>query len=150
MAILTSVRGYCIRVLICIFLIIVISSVISCTSWPSVCLHWRNVYLDLLNFWLGCLFVLILSCMSCLCIFEINLLSIALFTDIFSHFESFLFISFMVSSAAQKLLNLIRSHLFVFIFLILGGGSKKIFLWFISKGTFPVFLKEFYSVWPYI
>ena len=70
----------------------------------------------------------VVTCMGYLCIFEINLLSIALFTDIFSHFESFLFISFMVSSAAQKLLNLIRSHLFVFIFLILGGGSKKIFL----------------------
>ena len=33
-------------------------SILSCTSWPSVYLIWRNVYLDLLPFfWLGHLFV---------------------------------------------------------------------------------------------
>ena len=146
MAILTSVRGCYVRVLICIFVIIVILSIISCTSWPSVCLLWRNVYLDLLIFWLGWLVGLISSCMSCSYILEINLLSTALFTDIFSHFESFLFILFMVSFAAQKLSNLIRFHLFVFIFLILGGGSKKILLWFISKGIFPAFSSKSFIV----
>ena len=41
-----------------------------------------------------------------------------------------LFVLFMVSSAVQKLLSLIKSHLFifVFIFITLGGGSKKILL----------------------
>ena len=41
----------------------------------------------------------------------------------------------MVSFAVQKLLNLIRSHWFIFVFIvsILGGGSKKMFLWYISK-----------------
>ena len=41
----------------------------------------------------------------------------------------------------QKLLSLIRSHLFisVFISIILGGESKRIFLWFMSKSVLPMF-----------
>ena len=46
---------------------------------------------------------LILSCMSCLYILEINPLSIASFANIFSHSEGCLFILFMVSFAVQKL-----------------------------------------------
>ena len=43
-----------------------------------------------------------------------------------------LFVLFMVSFAVQKLLSLIRSHLFIFAFtfITLGGGSKKILLQF--------------------
>ena len=54
--------------------------------------------------------------MSCLYILEINPLSITLFANIFSHSVGCLFILFMVSFAVQKLLSLIRSHLFVFVF----------------------------------
>ena len=63
--------------------------------------------------------------MSCLYILEINPLSVTSFAVIFSHSEVCLFILFMVSFAVQKLLILIRSHLFVFIFIsiTLGGGS---------------------------
>ena len=44
-------------VLICIFLIVMLS-IFPCTFWPSVYLLWRNVCLDLLPiFWLGCLFI---------------------------------------------------------------------------------------------
>ena len=103
-------------------------SIFSCTSWPSVCLLWRNVYLRLLpTFGLGCLFFLILSCMSCLYILEINPLSVASFANIFSHSEGCLFVLFMVSFAVQKLLSFIRAHLFIFGFISisLGGGSKK-------------------------
>ena len=53
---------------------------------------------------------LILSCMSCLYILEINPLSVASFAIIFSHSEGCLFILFIVSFAVQKLLSLIRSH----------------------------------------
>ena len=71
---------------------------------------------------LGCLFS-IQSCMRCLHILEVNPLSVALFAKIFSHFVSYLFLWF--SFSFQKLLSLIRSHLFVFkIFITLGGGSQ--------------------------
>ena len=93
------------------------------------------------DFFIGLFDFLILSSMSCLYILEINPLSVASCANIFSHSEGCLFILFMVSFAVQKLLSLIRSHLFifVFIFITLGGGSKKILLWFMSKSVFPVF-----------
>ena len=58
-------------------------------------------------------FLLLLSCMSCLYILEIKSLSVALFANIFSHSVGCLFILFMVSFAVQKLVSLIRSHLFI-------------------------------------
>ena len=74
------------------------------------------------------LLFLILSCMNCLCILEIDPLSVTSIENIVSHSVGCLFILFMVSFAVQKLLN--RSHLFtfVFIFIPLGVGSKKILL----------------------
>ena len=68
--------------------------------------------------------------MSCLYILEINPLSLASFANIFSYSEVCLFVLFMVSFAVQKLLSLIRPHLFIFVFIsiILGGGSKKTLL----------------------
>ena len=61
-------------------------------------------------------------------ILEINPLSVALFANIFSHCTGCLFVLFMVSFAEQKLLSLIRSHMFAFVFITLGDGSKKILL----------------------
>ena len=68
-----------------------------------------------------------LSCMSCLYILEINPLSVASFANIFSHSVGCHFVFFRVSFAVQKLLSLIRSHLFIFVFIFItpGGGSKK-------------------------
>ena len=79
------------------------------------------------HFWIGLFVFLILSCMSCLYILEINSLSVASFANIFSHSEGCFLVLFMVSFAMQKLLSLIRSHLFIFvyIFITLGGGSIK-------------------------
>ena len=70
-------------------------------------------------------FFLALSHMSCLCILEINPLSVVSFAIIFSHSEGCLFTLLIVSFAVQKLLSLIRSHLFTFVFIsvTLGGGS---------------------------
>ena len=67
----------------------------------AICISsWRNVYLGPLPmFGLGCLFFLILSCMSCLYILEINPLSVASFANIFSHSEDCLFVLFIVSFA---------------------------------------------------
>ena len=63
--------------------------------------------------------------MSCLCISEINSLSLASSAIIFSHPEGCLFTLLIVSFIVQKLLSLIRSHLFIFALIsnILGGGS---------------------------
>ena len=68
---------------------------------------------------------LVLSCMSYLYILEINSLSVALCAIIFSHSEGYLFTLLIVSFIVQKLLSLIRYHLFIFafIFITLGGGS---------------------------
>ena len=78
--------------------------------------------------------------MNYLCILGIKLLTVASFLIIFSHSEGCLFILFEVSFAVQKLLNLIRPHffIFVFIFITLGGGSKRIMLGFMSKSVLPV------------
>ena len=80
-------------------------------------------------------FFFILSSRRCFYILEINPLSVASFANIFSHSVGCLFVLFMVSFAMQKLLSLIRSHLFIFVFIviILGGGSEKILLQFMSE-----------------
>ena len=77
------------------------------------------------QFLIGLFVFLVLSCMSFLCILEINPLSVISFVVIFSHSEGCLFTLLIVSFAVQKLLSLIRSHLFTFVFIsvILGGGS---------------------------
>ena len=55
---------------------------------------------------------LVLSCMSCLYILEISPLSVVSFAIIFFHSEGSFFTLLIVSFAVQKLLSLIRSHLF--------------------------------------
>ena len=67
------------------------------------------------HFFIGLFVFLVLSCMSCLYIFEIIPLSVVSFAIIFSH----LFILFIVSFAVQKLLSLIRSLLLLFLFPLL-------------------------------
>ena len=68
-------------------------------------------------------------------------MSITSFASIFSHSVGYLFILFMVSFAVQKLLNLNRSHLLIFVFICitLGSRSKKILLQFMSKSVLPMF-----------
>ena len=61
---------------------------------------------------------LVLSCMSCLYVLEINPLSVVSFAIIFSHSRWCLFTMFIVSIVGQKLLSLIKSHLFLFVFII--------------------------------
>ena len=77
------------------------------------------------SFLIGLFIFLVLSCMSYLYILEINPLSVVSFAIIFSHSEGSLFTLLIVSFAVQKLLSLIRPHLFTFVFIsiTLGGGS---------------------------
>ena len=100
------------------------------------------------HFWIGLFVFLIFSNMSCLYILEINPLSVASFANIFSHFEDCLFVFFMVSFALQKLLSFLRSHLFIFYFIsiTLGGWSKKILLWCMSKSVLPMFSSKRFIV----
>ena len=77
------------------------------------------------HFLIGLFVFMALRCMSCLYILEINPLSLVSFAIIFSHSEGCLFTSLIVSFAVQKLLSLIKSHLFTFVFIsiTLRGGS---------------------------
>ena len=60
----------------------------------------------------------------------------------FSHSGGCFFILFMVSFAVQKLLSLIRSQLliFVFVFITVVGGSKKILVLMSKECSACVFL----------
>ena len=69
------------------------------------------------HFLVGLFVFLVLSYMSCLYVLKINPLLFVSFAVIFSHSEVCLFTLFIVSFAVQKLLSLIRSHLFVCLFL---------------------------------
>ena len=85
----------------------------------------KYLFSSLAHFLIGSFIFLKLSCRSCLYIFEINSLSVASFTIVFSHSEGCLFTLLRVSFVVYKLLSLIGSHLFIFAFIssILGGGS---------------------------
>ena len=74
--------------------------------------------------------------------------SVTSFAKIFSHSVGCLFILFRVSFAVQKLLSLIRPHLFIFVFTVitLRGGSEKMLLWFMSESIWPMFSSKRFIV----
>ena len=76
------------------------------------------------HFLIGLFVFLAFSCMTCLSILEINPSSVS-FAIIFSLSEGCLFTLLIVSFPVQKVLSLIRSQLFtfVFIYITLGGVS---------------------------
>ena len=90
----------------------------------------KCLFSSLAHFLIGLFIFLVLSCMSCLCIFEINSLSALSFGIIFSHSEGYLFTLLIVSFVVEKVLSLIRSHLFIFVLISTtpGGGSQRILL----------------------
>ena len=108
----------------------------------------KCLFMSFPYFLIGLFVFLILSCMSCLYIFEINPLSVVSFVIIFSHFEGCLFTLLIVSFTVQKLLSLIRSLLFTFVFIsvTLGGGSEKNLLRFMSSSVGPMFSSKSFIV----
>ena len=89
----------------------------------------KGLFRSFSHFLIGLFVFMALSCMSCLYILEINPLSVVSFAIIFYHSEGCIFILFTDSFAEQKLLSLIRSHLFIFVFIsiILGGANLLYF-----------------------
>ena len=85
----------------------------------------KCLFSSLAHFLIGSFIFLELSCRSCLYIFEITPWSVVSFAIIFSHSEGCLFTLLIVFFVVQKLLILIRSHVFIFAFIsnTLGGGS---------------------------
>ena len=65
-----------------------------------------------------------------LSLLEITPVSAVSFAIVFSHSEGCLLILFIVSFAVQKLLSLMKSPLFIFVYIsiTLGGGSQRILL----------------------
>ena len=106
----------------------------------------KCLFSSLSHLLIGSFIFLELSCRSCLYIFEISCLSVASLAIIFSHSESCLFTLLIVSFVVQKLLSLIRSHLFFLSFPLLWEVGHRGSCCGLCQSVLPMFSSRIFIV----
>ena len=120
----------------------------SLACWLSVFLLWRIGLLPIFQLGYLLFFFFLLGCMSCLYILKITSFLVTLFANVFSHSVGCLFLLFIISFAVQKLVSLIRSHLFIFVFITvaLGDWPKTTLVRFTSENILPIISSRHFMV----
>ena len=99
-------------------------------------------------FLLDCLFFCYWVVWAVCIVWKLSPCLVTSFADIFSHSVSCFFVLFIVFFAVQKLISLIRSHLFIFGFIsfALRDWAKKTLLQFMSENVLPMFSSRSFVV----